>query len=655
MRKSKGSIGSAAVAVLAAGLLAGTTWAESAGSAPPKRRPGIRLEGSAMEMAEGGALTPPPGDSNAPAVDATCNFIGLTQSSLVNDAYAGGTSSTGVTRTNLGIRFTGATVLTGWNGCCAPDANIAYAPSGEILLRTTSPTPNWGGITFAASNSVPLTVAGYVSADGTGSAIGTVNVPANVTNGIYSTWTPRQVNFNQPVRSIRITGTADRWGVDTVLPILNPTPSLAITTNATSCTPLTTTVSMDVTLSNVATNVVAGQIALAWNPAKLQPAATNPITSGDSPFTVFHSINASAGTATILVSIAPGSTGGPVPSKVVARLRFVAVGGACDGSGTSVGFDPLAPLQTGFTDGFGGTISPQLTASPTFVVDDGAPVLTNVPANVTRPADAGSGNFASVTLTPPTVSDACSPTQLTSTRSDGQALSAPWPVGTTTVTWRAVDPCGNTTQATTTVTIQPVNTMNLAATWVSPFGIGGAGAVRPVTLNILGSAGAVSRTVNASVAGNGSASFSVTDLPVANYSCVTVEDVTRSLRRRVAVTDGGTAWTAASATLVLGDVIADEVIDVLDWGAYVVTNPNADLNSDGAVNATDGNIILANFGQRGDSLCGSGFMDPPQAITSISVAALAEMGLGELVAADINRDGVLDETDIELYVGGAGH
>jgi hypothetical protein len=31
------------------------------------------------------------------------------------------------------------------------------------------------------------------------------------------------------------------------------------------------------------------------------------------------------------------------------------------------------------------------------------------------------------------------------------------------------------------------------------------------------------------------------------------------------------------------------------------------------------------------------------------------MGLGELVAADINRDGVLDETDIELYVGGAGH
>jgi len=153
MRESKGSIGSVAVAVLAAGLLAGVTWAESAGSAPPKRRPGIRLEGSAMEMAEGGALTPPPGDSNDPAVDSTCDFIGLAQSSLVNDAYAGGTSSTGVTRTNLGIRFTGATVLTAWNGCCAPDANVAYAPSGEILLRTTSATPNWGGITFAASNS----------------------------------------------------------------------------------------------------------------------------------------------------------------------------------------------------------------------------------------------------------------------------------------------------------------------------------------------------------------------------------------------------------------------------------------------------------------------------------------------------------------------
>jgi len=685
-------------------------------------------------IASGGGQdgTPPPGD---PTVDTTCDFVGLANNSQVNDAYAGGTSSTGVTRTNLGIRFTDATVLTSWNGCCSPNSNIAYSTTGSMLLRTTSATPNWAGVTFSSSNAVALTVAGYTTADGTGSPVGTVTIPTN-TSGPYSQWTSRQAIFTQAVRSIRISGTANQWGIDTLLPVLAPpfissinpnsgtqfggtqvvlsgiglnsatsvtiggvpatgltvlsttqisaitpfsstagakdvrvvtpagaatvtggftylaaSPALTITSNAQSCTPLNTTVTMDVTLSGVVSNVNAGQIALSWDPSKLQPAATNPIVSGDSPFTVFYNINSGAGTALILVSIAPGSSGAPVQSKVVARLRFTTVGVACNGAGTSVGFLPNGNLPTEFTDGTGGAIFPQLVPSSTFVVDNGAPVLSGVPANATRQADAGSGGFAACPLTPPTVSDDCSPTTLTFTRSDGQTtLSALYPVGTTTVTWRAQDPCGNATTATTTVTVLPLNTMNFTASWVSPFGPGGAGAIRPVSLVI----GGLSRSVNASVAGNGNASFSVTDLPAGTYTCATVEDATRSLRRRVTVRDGGTAWTAAGATLVLGDVINDEVIDVLDWGAYVATNPNADLNSDGSINATDGNIILANFGLRGDTPCGSGFAEPPQPIVSITVGALLEMGLGELAVADINGDGVLDEADIKLYDGGKG-
>ncbi|NBQ16058.1 MAG: HYR domain-containing protein, partial [Proteobacteria bacterium] len=416
---------------------------------------------------------------------------------------------------------------------------------------------------------------------------------------------------------------------------LAASPALTITSDAASCTPVGTTVNMNVTLSGVVQNIVAGQISLAWNPAKLQPAATNPISAGDSPFVVFQSINSAAGTATILVSTTPGSTGAPVQSKVVAKLRFVVAAASCDGTGTSVGFVPSPALPTEFTDGFGAAIIPQLVASSTFVVDDGAPVISNVPANVTVQAQAGEGNFATVSLGTPTVSDACSPTQLTSTRSDGQPLAAKWPVGTTTVTWRAVDPCGNATTATTTVTVQPYNTMSFTASWVNPFG-GGAGAVR-------------TRTVNVTVAGNGTASFSVTDLPVDNYSCATLEDVTRSLRRKVAVTDAGSTWAAGNAALVLGDIIADEVVDVLDWGAYVVLNPNADLNSDGVINSTDGNIILANFGVRGDTACGSAFTDAPQPIVAISVQELVRMGLPELAAADLNRDGVLDEVDMEIH------
>jgi hypothetical protein len=408
---------------------------------------------------------------------------------------------------------------------------------------------------------------------------------------------------------------------------------------------------MAITLSGVTTNVVAGQIALTWDPTKLTLAASNPISAGDAPFVVYSTINSAAGTATILVSIQPGSTGAPVQSKVVARLKFVTVAAACSGAGTSVDFFPGGTLPTEFTNGTGGSVVPQLVPSATFIVDDGsAPVFSNVPQNRTAQATAGEGQFAILApIGTPTVADACTGSPgYTWSRSDGaQQLDAKWPVGTTTVTWRSSDTCGNTSTATTTVTVQAYNTMTFTAGWVNPFG---ANAVRPVTVTVLGGAGPVTRTVNATVAANGTSSFSITDLPIDTYTCATLEDATRSLRRKVAVSDGGTTWTAANAQLVLGDIIADEVIDVLDWGAYVVNNPNADLNSDGVINATDGNIILANFGTRGDTACGSAFVEAPQPIVSITVDELVRLGLPELVAADLNHDGVLDEADIALYL-----
>jgi hypothetical protein len=99
---------------------------------------------------------------------------------------------------------------------------------------------------------------------------------------------------------------------------------------------------------------------------------------------------------------------------------------------------------------------------------------------------------------------------------------------------------------------------------------------------------------------------------------------------------------------VSGDVINDEVVDVLDWGAYVVLNANADLNMDNSTNANDGDMILANFGQKGDTGCGSNFTDSPEPVTSISIAELVDRGMADLVAADLNNDGWLDMADIEL-------
>jgi hypothetical protein len=169
---------------------------------------------------------------------------------------------------------------------------------------------------------------------------------------------------------------------------------------------------------------------------------------------------------------------------------------------------------------------------------------------------------------------------------------------------------------------------------------------RTLALSVLGSGGAVSRTPSA-VFASGAVYVPVDDLPIDTYTCVTVEDTARSLRRRATVTDGGANWTA-TASLVLGDIINDEVIDVLDWGAYVVSNPNADLDGNGVINSADGQFILNSFGVQGDGACGSAFDGPPIAREAVSVAELVQMGLPELAGADLNGDGWLDLRDMGL-------
>ena len=418
----------------------------------------------------------------------------------------------------------------------------------------------------------------------------------------------------------------------------DPYPVLRLTTNAAACNPIGSTVTVDATLSGVLNNVVAGQMLLAWDVSKLSFAAVLP---GDAPYTTAYALNEQAGTIMILASTSGGGT--TAAAAVVSRIQFTVSGGSCSGTGNEVGFFTFGPMVTEFTDGFGGATVPTLLASAGFVVDDGAPVLTNVPADVTVQADAGMGSFATVALTPPTATDACSPMTESSSRSDGASLGAAFPVGTTTVTWSAADPCGNTTTATTSVTVSPYNTMDFTVAWQ---GLSG-NFNRNLTLVVRGSSGDQTRSPFAVSAANGTATFSVSDLSVDNYSCATVEDAAHTLRRQMTVSDSGETW-SASGDLVSGDIINDEVIDVLDWGAYVVRNTNADLNADGSINANDGNIILANFGMQGDSACGAGTPGRP-GVTSISVSDLVARGLGDLAGADLNSDGWLDELDMEMF------
>jgi arginine decarboxylase len=61
-------------------------------------------------------------------------------------------------------------------------------------------------------------------------------------------------------------------------------------------------------------------------------------------------------------------------------------------------------------------------------------------------------------------------------------------------------------------------------------------------------------------------------------------------------TPGAGRWRHSSGVKAKFGLSLTEVIDVLDWGAYVVRNANADLNGDGVVNSNDLLTFLGAFG-----------------------------------------------------------
>jgi uncharacterized repeat protein (TIGR01451 family) len=144
----------------------------------------------------------------------------------------------------------------------------------------------------------------------------------------------------------------------------------------------------------------------------------------------------------------------------------------CDGSPTITGTrsdgQPLnAPYPKGATTiTWTATDDANNSSSCTQTVtvnDTEAPTVT-CPANVTRGTDPGtcSATFNAGTAT---ASDNCPGATVNGVRSDGQPLNAPYPKGTTTITWTATDASGNhSASCTQTVTVidneAPVITTN---------------------------------------------------------------------------------------------------------------------------------------------------------------------------------------------------
>jgi hypothetical protein len=124
-------------------------------------------------------------------------------------------------------------------------------------------------------------------------------------------------------------------------------------------------------------------------------------------------------------------------------------------SATRSDAQPLAaPFPTGTTtvtwkatDAHGSSA----TAAQTVTVNDTTPPIITAPPNIT--VTAGPSCNATVSLGTPAASDNCASVTTSATRSDAQPLAAPFPTGTTTVTWKATDASGNSAPAAQTVTV----------------------------------------------------------------------------------------------------------------------------------------------------------------------------------------------------------
>jgi HYR domain-containing protein/Big-like domain-containing protein len=94
------------------------------------------------------------------------------------------------------------------------------------------------------------------------------------------------------------------------------------------------------------------------------------------------------------------------------------------------------------------------TCTQTVTVNDTEKPVLTCPSAVTVSNDAGQCQATLKTTPSATATDNCPGVSVSGSRSDGKALTDPYPVGATTITWTATDTAGNSASCSQTVTVK---------------------------------------------------------------------------------------------------------------------------------------------------------------------------------------------------------
>ena len=326
------------------------------------------------------------------------------------------------------------------------------------------------------------------------------------------------------------------------------------------------------------------------------------------------------------------------------------------------------------------------------VIDETDPVIT-CPADIVVDADVGHCSWTGCPAAA-TATDNCSDVPdiiVVGYRDDAMPLCGyPYPIGITTITWVAVDECGNMSDCEQTVEVLPVNDMevtllnqvNVNVTRCITFELWDCETDTTAPVAIVSADFDFFTEVEPGVR----MASAVVEIPCNEgpYDCIVARDTWHSLSRQLDLVIEGDLYVAdfalAGKVLLGGNANDDCVIDILDFGAYnswfgwnygtgdtlcgwfctsyppgVTCCYHVDFGGNGSVGSGgDFSYIQVNYLETcEDACCGRGGRDVAAPITDISVKELHKLGLGHMAVADLNKDGRLNSDDIVAYMQGA--
>ncbi len=497
-----------------------------------------------------------------------------------------------------------------------------------------------------------------------------------------------------PVHTITCNGDEDCFGhlCDEVkhVCVCNGTPQLCLKPEpgllpTEGCYSVEDEIVVNIEVGNSASMVAGGQFLVKYDPNVLEFLDILPGVAADqdSPFgtELLRAVDEAEGTIFYAVGTILGGplTHGP---SIMATLRFRGID-AC--TTDSICFGDVNPMQTRLSDGLGRTVPFIPCCTGELHINGPAPEM-NCPPNVSVNAELGT-LAAEVLWDPIGATATCGgEVSLTCTASNSKGtnvndlidVGGRFPLGISTFSCTATDSCGAVSSCSWDVNVRELNSFEVDVQ-LSPAVASGplsrciefafyATCEEPPVI--------VEKTISFGLPFNlpGRADQVQLTIPAGQFVCATARDAKHSLRSvsPMTVIDGkyyaqfkgdplqGGNW------LIGGNLDGNDVIDAVDqallMNQYLQTiDPNspcgspgfhADINGNGVVNLDDLTFIQRNLLKTDPPLCCPNTSTAAQSpgYEEVSLEQLSAMGYGDLSAADVNDDGVINRDDLTLFI-----